>query len=34
VFATTTQYTFLAAVALVACVATACAAVIERRLAP
>jgi cation:H+ antiporter len=34
VFATATQYTFLAAVALVACVATACAAVIERRLAP
>jgi cation:H+ antiporter len=34
VFATATQYTFLTAVALVACVATACAAVIERRLAP
>jgi hypothetical protein len=33
VFATATQYTFLTAVALVACAATASAAVIERRLA-
>lgn len=33
VFGTGIQYTFLAAVAIVACVATACAAVIERRVA-